>query len=38
MKSCEVGIELASFNIDYKPSTAIKSQDLAEYMANWKEA
>jgi hypothetical protein len=32
------GIELASFNIDYKPRTAIKSQALAEFMADWKEA
>jgi hypothetical protein len=32
------GIELASFNIDYKPRTAIKSQALAEFMAVWKEA
>jgi hypothetical protein len=32
------GIKLASFDIDYKPRTAIKSQALAEFMANWKEA
>jgi hypothetical protein len=32
------GIELASFDIDYKPHTAIKSQALAEFMADWKEA
>jgi ribonuclease HI/probable phosphoglycerate mutase len=32
------GIELASFDIDYKPCTAIKSQALAEFMADWKEA
>jgi hypothetical protein len=32
------GIELASFEIDYKPRTAIKSQALAEFMADWKEA
>jgi hypothetical protein len=32
------GIELASFDIDYKPRTAIKSQALAEFMADWKEA
>jgi hypothetical protein len=32
------GIELATFNIDYKPRTAIKSQALAEFMADWKEA
>jgi ribonuclease HI len=29
---------LASFDIDYKPRTAIKSQALAEFMADWKEA
>jgi hypothetical protein len=32
------GIKLASFDIDYKPRTAIKSQALAEFMADWKEA
>jgi hypothetical protein len=32
------GIELASFDIDYKPCTAIMSQALAEFMADWKEA
>jgi hypothetical protein len=32
------GIELASFDIDYKPRTAIKSQALVEFMADWKEA
>jgi hypothetical protein len=32
------GIELASFNIDNKPRTAIKSQALVEFMADWKEA
>jgi predicted dithiol-disulfide oxidoreductase (DUF899 family) len=32
------GIELASFDIDYKPHTAIKSLALAEFMADWKEA
>jgi hypothetical protein len=32
------GIEMASFDIDYKPRTAIKSQALAEFMADWKEA
>jgi hypothetical protein len=32
------GIELAAFGIDYKPRTAIKSQALAEFMADWKEA
>jgi hypothetical protein len=29
------GIELAAFDIDYKPRTAIKSQALAEFMADW---
>jgi ribonuclease HI len=29
---------LASFDIDYKPRIAIKSQALAEFMADWKEA
>jgi hypothetical protein len=29
---------LASFDIDYKPRTAIKSQALAEFMVDWKEA
>jgi hypothetical protein len=32
------GIELASFDIDYKPHTAIKSQALREFMVDWKEA
>jgi hypothetical protein len=32
------GIELASFDIDYKTRTAIKSQALAEFMADSKEA
>jgi ribonuclease HI/probable phosphoglycerate mutase len=32
------GIELASFDIDYKPRAAIKSRALAEFMADWKEA
>jgi hypothetical protein len=32
------GIELAAFDIDYKPRTAIKYQALAEFMADWKEA
>jgi hypothetical protein len=32
------GIELVSFDIDYKPRTAIKSQALAQFMADWKEA
>jgi hypothetical protein len=31
------GIELASFDIDYKPRTTIKSQALAKFMADWKE-
>jgi hypothetical protein len=32
------GIELASIDIDYKPRTTIKSQALAEFMEDWKEA
>jgi hypothetical protein len=32
------GIELATFDIDYKPRTTINSQALAEFMADWKEA
>jgi hypothetical protein len=32
------GIELASFDIDYKPRTAIKSQALVEFMVDSKEA
>jgi hypothetical protein len=32
------GIKLASFDIDYNPRTAIKSQALVEFMADWKEA
>jgi hypothetical protein len=32
------GIELASFDIDYMPRTAIKCQALAEFMVEWKEA
>ena len=32
------GIELAAFNIHYKPWTTIKSQALADFMADWTEA
>ena len=32
------GIELASFEINYKPRTAIKSQALADFVADWTEA
>jgi hypothetical protein len=32
------GIELAAFDIDFKPRTAINSQDLAEFMVDWKQA
>ena len=32
------GIELAAFEIQYKPRTAIKSQVLAEFVADWTEA
>jgi hypothetical protein len=31
------GIKLATFDIDYKPRTTIKSQALVEFMADWKE-
>src|SRR5215216_3342834 len=31
------GIELSAFNIEYKPRTAIKSQILADFVANWIE-
>ena len=32
------GIELAAFDIQYKPRTAIKSQVLADFVADWTEA
>ena len=32
------GIELAAFDIHYKPRTAIKSQALADFVADWTEA
>ena len=32
------GIELAAFDITYKPRNAIKSQDLADFVADWTEA
>ena len=32
------GIELAAFDIVYKPRTAIKSQALADFVADWTEA
>ena len=32
------GIELASFDIVYKPRTAIKTQALADFVADWTEA
>ena len=32
------GIELAAFDIQYKPKTAIKSQVLADFIADWTEA
>ena len=31
------GIELAAFDIEYKPRTAIKSQILADFVADWTE-
>ena len=32
------GIELAAFDIQYKPRTTIKSQVLADFVADWTEA
>ena len=32
------GIELAAFEINYKPRSAIKSQALADFVADWTEA
>src|SRR5664279_3567163 len=32
------GIELAAFDIQYKPRTAIKSQALADFVADWTKA
>ena len=32
------GIELATFEINYKPRNAIKSQALADFVADWTEA
>jgi hypothetical protein len=37
-RAAKWGIEPATFDIDYKPRTTIKSQALAEFMADWKEA
>ena len=31
-------IELVAFDIQYKPRTAIKSQVLADFVADWTEA
>ena len=31
------GIELAAFEVEYKPRTAIKSQALADFVADWTE-
>ena len=31
------GIELAAFDIEYKPRTAIKSQRLANFIVDWTE-
>src|SRR3954471_2336641 len=31
------GIELAAFNIEYKPRTSIKSQILADFVVDWTE-
>ena len=33
-----MGIDLAAFDIQYKPRTAIKSQVLADFVADWMEA
>src|SRR4051812_1930655 len=33
----KLGIELATFNIEYKPHTAIKSQILADFVVDWTE-
>ena len=33
-----MGIELAAFDIQYKPRTAIKSQVMADFVADWTEA
>jgi ribonuclease HI len=30
-------VELGTLNVDFKPRTAIKSQDLADFMAEWRE-
>ena len=32
------GIELAAFDIQYKPRTAIKSEAFTDFMADWTEA
>ena len=31
------GIELAAFQIEYKPRTVIKSQSLANFIVDWTE-
>ena len=31
------GIELAAFEVEYKPRTAIKSQALADFVVDWTE-
>jgi hypothetical protein len=30
-------VELGALNIDFKPRTAIKSQALVDFMAEWRE-
>jgi hypothetical protein len=30
-------VELGALNIDFKPQTAIKSQALVDFMAEWRE-
>jgi ribonuclease HI len=33
----KLAVELGAFNIDFKPRTAIKSQPLVDFMAEWRE-
>jgi hypothetical protein len=34
---CKWAVELSALNIDFKPHTAIKSQALVNFMAEWRE-
>jgi ribonuclease HI len=34
---CKWAVELSALNIDFKPHTAIKSQALVDFMAEWRE-